>query len=81
MYIRNDSYVFVFLSITALQTFRGRHATLGLNLSLLRLEREADLSRERLHILLTFSLLLQDLERVRREVGRSSARWADLDLS
>lgn len=71
---------FVFLSITALQTFRGRHATLGLNLSLLRLEREADLSRERLHILLTFSLL-QDLERVRREVGRSSARWADLDLS
>lgn len=80
MYIRNDSYVFGFLSITALQTFRGRHATLGLNLSSLRLEREADLSRERLHILLTFSLL-QDLERVRREVGRSSARWADLDLS
>lgn len=80
MYIRNDSYVFVFLSITTLQTFKGRHATLGLNLSSLRLERETDLSRERLHILLTFSLL-QDLERVRREVGRSSARWADLDLS
>lgn len=71
---------FVFLTITTLQTFKGRHATLGLNLSSLRLEKEADLSRKRLHILLTFSLL-QDLERVRREVGRSSARWADLDLS